>query len=239
MNKILALFVTLLSSVAYAQEYELPTAFRMVVYPAVATEAVPIKGDSYPTPNFYVKSYFQGYYLSWIEDATDVLDGGWPVWQLDRAQGHIVFDYNYFAYLSADVPLDVEQKLRVEYVINSAFVGQVATCQDINEDMVTELKMPVTNEHVQEAIWSIVEEIPIENLPCPVDQVVELAYNNARSEDRCGPGYRLYAIYPTYPWGGAAEPSTLIFTLFSEVPCEEDATTNAVAKPLVTMMEAK
>ena len=235
------LVVMLVAFSAMAQQtedvgYTLPTGyFKMVVYPGPEVESYRTtkREDSYPTPKLYPSRHFQGYYLGWIEDGTDVLDGGWPMWSLDRDRGHLSFGYPYFTYLSKNIPVSDEKSSQIEYIINTGFVGQVATCSDER----TKLRVPVTREHVQEAIWSIGEYIPLEGLPCPVDQIVEQAVNRALDWNRCGPRYRLYMLIPSFPWGGASDPSLLLFTLYDEMPCEEEVLTEA--KSLTASLEVQ
>lgn len=218
---ILAVLALCGTAIAQDKSVEYPTELVMTVMPA---------------PETLPPRYFQGYYIGWIEDSTDVLDGGWPIWMLDRADNtHTAFDYPYVTYLTGETFLDSVEASRIEYIINSNFVGQVAACGETR----TKWKVAVYNDDVQEAIWAIYDNTPVDELRCPVDQIVMQSYKYALDWDRCGPGYRLHLLIPTTPWGGAAYPNLFVLTLFKDVPCEVDDEVKVEVDLTARVMEAK
>lgn len=228
MRKLFVVLCVLVASVAQAQQVEYPSVVTMTVMEA---PQVSVELGSPP-------KYFYGSYLGVIEDDTEVLTGGWPIWMLSREPNeHTQLGQAYTTYISRDPFVSPEEASQIEYLINQKFVGQRATCQDINSDMVMEWTLVVTTDHVQEAIWSIYERTPIEDLPCPVDQLITLANMYAKDWERCGPRYRLHLLIPTTAWGGAVYPNLFVFTLYDDVPCEES---NVVAPRRVGVkLEAK
>jgi len=160
----------------------------------------------------------QGVYWIKIEDETLLLNGERWAWSMaDPRDPHTVFSqgFKYFGHVLVNPPFKPWKLHRVEYIINSNFVGQQANCKD----------KKVQRWMVQEAIWKILyNDYKGRNgtgLNCISQEIVDLARANAgQGWDKCGPRIRLIAIAPDTPWSAAVKYVLLAITEFAEKPCD-------------------
>lgn len=169
--------------------------------------------------------YFFGTYLAEIDDPEDTFDGGWPVYSLDRdgyleicdgsdPRGLIYDCYNYFTTLVTDFPFSDEIAAQVGYLIETGFVGTGArNCLDENGANII-----ITAAHVQEAIWTLIEEGTSDD--CVVNELIGYAREYAVPFDECGPRYRLVGLMPEYAFSHHGFRLMMLgFVVHTDVPC--------------------